>query len=251
MKGVFVSHGSPMILIEKDPWKDLLKEWSKKLGRYDTVIVISPHFFSWSSTFLVETQPTLDCIQDYYGFPDELYKFCYSAENNVELAKKIVEEGKKAGLPIKEDNKWGLDHGAWIPLMYMYPEGVKAVTVSITDLPAKTHYQLGEVINKVVGGENVLVMGTGSPTHRLELMYLNTKPKQTKFDEVLIEKLKENDFESIFSLEGTKEWNVASPEGMLRPLHVVLGAVKPKKAQIIGYEVPYGGVSMLAVEFYS
>ena len=251
MKGIFVSHGSPMILIEKDPWKDLLKEWSKKLGKYDTIVVISPHFFSWSGTFLVETQPTLECIQDYYGFPDELYKFCYSAENNVKLAKKIVEEGKKVGLPIKEDNKWGLDHGAWIPLMCMYPEGVKAVAISITDLPAKIHYQLGEVINKVAGEDNVLVMGTGSPTHRLELMYLNVKPKQSKFDEILIEKLKENDFSSIFSLEGTKEWKDASPEGMLRPLYVVLGALKPKKAEIIGYEVPYGGVSMLAVEFYS
>ncbi|BFI74785.1 DODA-type extradiol aromatic ring-opening family dioxygenase [Sulfurisphaera ohwakuensis] len=251
MKGIFVSHGSPMILVENDPWKDLLREWGKKLGKFDSIIIISPHFFSWSGTFLVETQPKLECIQDYYGFPDELYKFCYSADNDVDLANKIVEEGQKEGLPIKQDNKWGLDHGAWIPLMYMYPEGVKVVTISITDLSAEIHYKLGEVIGRVVGDRNVLIIGTGSPTHRLELMYLNAKPRQTKFDQILIQKLKDGDFTSLFKLEGTKEWEIASPEGMLRPLFVVLGAVKPKKAEIIGYEVPYGGVSMLAVEFYS
>lgn len=249
MKGIFVSHGSPMILIENDPWKDILREWGKRLGKIDTVVVISPHFFSWSGTFLVEVQPKLECIQDYYGFPNEVYKYCYSADNNVELAKKIIEEGRKNGLPIKEDDKWGLDHGAWIPLMYMFPEGVKAVTISITDLPAMTHYKLGEVIGKIT--DNVLVMGTGSPTHRLELMYLNTKPKMSKFDELLIQKLKDGDFNGIFSLENTKEWKIASPEGMLRPLFVVLGAVKPKKAEIIGYEIQYPGVSMLGVEFYS
>lgn len=251
MKGIFVSHGSPMILIQNDPWKDLLKEWAKKLGNFDTVIVISPHFFSWSGAFLVETQPKLECIQDYYGFPDELYKFYYSAENDVELAKNIVKEGEKLGLPIKEDNKWGLDHGAWIPLIYMYPNGVKAVSISITDLSPEIHFKLGEVINQVSKDKNVLIIGTGSPTHRLELMYLNAKPRPTKFDQILMEKLRNGDFSSIPKMEGTKEWEIAQPEGMLRPLFVVLGAIKPKKAEIIGYEVPYGGVSMLAVEFYS
>ncbi|BFH73836.1 class III extradiol ring-cleavage dioxygenase [Sulfurisphaera javensis] len=251
MKGIFVSHGSPMILVENDPWKDMLKKWGQKLGKFDTVVVISPHFFNWSSSFLVEIQPKLECIQDYYGFPDELYKYCYSAENDVELARSIVIEGQKRGLPVKEDNKWGLDHGAWIPLMYMFPDGVKAVAISITDLSAEIHFRLGEVISEVTKNKNVLIMGTGSPTHRLELMYLNAKPKQTKFDQILIEKLEKGEFSSIFNLEGTKEWEIAQPEGMLRPLFTVLGAIKPKKANIIGYEVPYGGVSMLAVEFYS
>lgn len=250
MKGIFVSHGSPMILVENDPWKETLRELGRRLGKFETVIVISPHFMSWTE-FLVEIQPKLECIQDYYGFPDELYRFCYSAENDVELARKIVEEGKRAGLPIREDNNWGLDHGAWVPLMYMYPDGVRAVSISITDLPSKTHYALGEVISKVSNDKKVLIMGTGSPTHRLELMYLNTKPFQSKFDKILIDILKQGDFNTVFSLEGTKEWDFASPEGMLRPLFVVMGAIKPKKADIIGYEVPYGGLSMLAVEFHS
>ncbi|WP_245527000.1 hypothetical protein [Acidianus hospitalis] len=50
-------------------------------------------------------------------------------------------------------------------------------------------------------------------------------------------------------LEGTKEWKEAQPEGLLRPLYIVMGAVKPRKANIVDYSIPWPGVSMIAVEF--
>lgn len=214
----------------------------------DTIVVVSPHFISWNGRHLVEVQEQLECIQDYYGFPDELYKFCYSAKNDVELASKILKEGSASGLDMEEDTSWGLDHGAWIPLSYMFP-GTKVVTVSITDGSPMEHYKLGEAIARASEGRRVVVLGTGSPTHRLDGIYLKVKPRQSKFDQLLIEMLKEGRFEEIMELPKRKEWVEAQPEGLLNPLYVVLGSSKPKSAEIVGYDVPWGGVSMLAVKF--
>jgi 4,5-DOPA dioxygenase extradiol len=47
----------------------------------------------------------------------------YTAPGAPELAKRVKELVLKAGFEtVVEDNKRGLDHGAWVPLMLMYPE---------------------------------------------------------------------------------------------------------------------------------
>ncbi|MCG3109033.1 hypothetical protein L3N51_01323 [Metallosphaera sp. J1] len=251
MIGLFVSHGSPTILVEDIPWKKLMKEIGERVRREvnpETVVVLSPHFISWNGKHLVEVQERLECIQDYYGFPDELYKFCYSAENDVELAKRIASVGREEGMELEEDQSWGLDHGAWIPLSYMFP-GLRVVTISITDGTPEEHYKLGEVIAKASAGKRVLILGTGSPTHRLDGLYLGVKPRPSKFDQVLMELLKQGKFDEIMELPKSRIWVEAQPEGLLNPLYTVLGFVKPRRAEILGYDVPWGGVSMLATRF--
>ncbi|MEM4047051.1 MAG: dioxygenase [Metallosphaera sp.] len=251
MLGLFVSHGSPTILTENVPWKDLMRkigEDVRKEIKPDTIVVVSPHFISWSGKHLVETQEKLECIQDYYGFPDELYKFCYSAENDVELAQRIINLGRESGVEIEGDTSWGLDHGAWIPLSFVFP-GIKVVTVSITEGTPEEHYKLGEIISRASEGRKVILLGTGSPTHRLDLFSLNVKPKQSKFDQILMDLIAKRRFKEILELPRTKEWVEAQPEGLLNPLYVTLGFSNPESAEILGYDLPWGGVSMLAVKF--
>ncbi len=174
VKSIFVSHGSPTILVEDDPWKQLLGgDLGRRISgefRPDAVVVISPHFVSWRREFLVETQQRLPCIQDYYGFPDELYTYCYSTDNDPELARRIIEAGRDAGLAVRGGMRGG---GDWItggrgsPLSYMFPSGgVRAVPVSISaEASLVDHIEMGgRAIAKSVGGEErVVVLGTGSP----------------------------------------------------------------------------------------
>lgn len=46
----------------------------------------------------------------------------YPAPGSPDLAKRTASLLRGAGLPVKEDKKRGLDHGAWVPLKLMYPE---------------------------------------------------------------------------------------------------------------------------------
>ncbi len=254
--GLFISHGSPTILIEENnSWKDLLRKIGKELKeKYnpETIIVSSPHFFTWSGIHYVEVNEKLECIQDYYGFPDELYKYCYDALNDVDLAKEIARQSN--GI-IREDDKWGLDHGAWIPLYYMFPEDKpKVVTISITDRSPKEHYQLGEIIRKATEKMNrkAVFLATGSPTHRLDLFYFKIPPKPTKFDMILIDLIKNSKFDEILDIKQLypKEYVGAMPEGDLNTLYMLLGYVHPKRAEVLGYDTPWTGVSMLASSFY-
>lgn len=248
MKALFVSHGSPTILVEDNPWKKLMSEIGRLVGKPETVVTISPHFISWKDEFLIEVSPELECIQDYYGFPDELYKFCYSAQNDLQLVEEIVRRSESRGVKIVKDDMWGLDHGAWIPLSFMFP-GSKAVSISISQGPPSDHLRLGEVIDEACAGKNVILLGTGSPTHRLDLFSLRTTPKPSRFDQKLIDMLREGRKEEILDLPRSPTWLEAQPEGDLKPLYVILGAVRDPKAEILGYSVPWTGVSMLAALF--
>jgi len=258
MKGFFVSHGSPTILVEeKNRWRSVFRSIGERIRKEispETIIMLSPHFYTWSGIHYVETEEELMCIQDYYGFPEELYRYCYSARNDVNLAKAIVDEGRKEGLAIKEDNTWGLDHGSWIPLYFMFPEeNVRVVTVSITEGSFEQHYKLGEVIRRAIERENrrAVIIATGSPTHRLDLYYFKVKPFQSNFDKILINILLQSKFNELFEIykKYNKEYLFAQPEGDLKTLFVMLGAVKPRKCEIIDYDMPWAGVSMLAAYF--
>lgn len=255
MIGFFVSHGSPTILTEENKWKDLLREIGNEIKeKYnpETIIISSPHFISWTGIHYIEKTEKLECIQDYYGFPEELYKYCYDAENDVELVKEIVNLSN--GI-IKEDDKWGLDHGAWIPLYYMFPKDKpKVVTISITENSPEDHYKVGEVIRRAVEklNRNAIFIATGSPTHRLDLFYFKIKPKPSKFDMILIDLVKNGNFNDILKIRDLypKEYEAAMPEGDLNTLYMLLGYLKPKKGEILGYEIPWAGVSMIAISFY-
>ncbi|BCU69656.1 DODA-type extradiol aromatic ring-opening family dioxygenase [Stygiolobus caldivivus] len=251
MLGLLASHGSPTILTEEVEWKKELQRIGKEIREtYNpgVVLVFSPHFISWSNENFVEIGNKLRCIQDFYGFPEELYKFCYEAENDVELAETLSSF-------LTPDSRWGLDHGAWIPLYYMFPEGIRVVTVSISNKSHEEHYQLGKRIGEVLrdSGRRPLVLATSSPTHRLDLYYLSVRPRPTMFDLILQDLIDGGRFDEIVNAYKVyaKEFKEAMPEGELKTLDMLLGVVQPSKGKVIAYDTPWPGVSMMLASFNS
>ncbi len=59
---------------------------------------------------------------DFYGFPRRYYEQRYDAPGAPELAAK-VRALMPDHEPVGEDPSRGLDHGAYVPLMAMYPRG--------------------------------------------------------------------------------------------------------------------------------
>jgi 4,5-DOPA dioxygenase extradiol len=117
---LFISHGAPTLPIEDIPARKFLEELGKKYGEVKAVLCISAHWMTLTPTVnVVEKQET---IHDFYGFPPELYQLDYPARGEVELAKKTAAMIVDSGLPCEIDHTRGLDHGAWVPMMLMYPE---------------------------------------------------------------------------------------------------------------------------------
>src|SRR5258708_8705245 len=75
---------------------------------------------------------------------------------------------KEQGVTAAIDGTRGLDHGAWAPLLYMYPEAdVPVVQISLQPgLGTRHHLRLGRALRKLEE-DNVLVIRSGHMTHNL------------------------------------------------------------------------------------
>lgn len=130
------------------------------------VLVISPH---WPSRQLaVQTTPRPDTIHDFGGFPDALYRLHYPAPGHPALAEKTAALLEAAGYTVDRDANRGLDHGAWVPLMHVYPDAnVPVFQLSLpVRLSTRDALQLGEVL-RPLRDDGVLIIGSGSLTHNL------------------------------------------------------------------------------------
>ncbi len=255
----YLSHGAPTSLVERTGIHAVYERLGQALTArgVDTIVVSSPHYFS-RGNFQVESRESVPCIQDYYGFPEQLYNFSYHAANNLTLVEEIVRSSAEKGLEVVRSQSWGLDHGAWLPLYFMFPErNVRVVPVSVNTADPETHFKFGEAIREAVGRTEgtFAVMGTGSPVHRLDLMrfgYYGEEKFESgeKFDEKLIDSISSGETGALLKIseEFPSLFHAAAPEGNLNPLYIALGAADRKEfvGKTLYHGFMYYGVSLIA-----
>jgi len=116
MPSIFLAHGSPILLTDR-PWMSELNLWASKLPRPKAVLMLSAHWLDKPVTLGATTPVPL--VYDFYGFPAELYQTQYPAPGAPALAARVralLGPGQTVDEP-----KRGLDHGAYVPLVAMYP----------------------------------------------------------------------------------------------------------------------------------
>lgn len=166
---LFLSHGSPMLALQDMPARTFLRELGGQLERPDAVVVVSAHWETEVPT--VNAVAVNDTLHDFRGFPPALHALAYPAPAAPELADRVVDLLGTAGLRASIDPSRGLDHGAWVPLLLMWPNhDVPVLQLSIQSrLGPGHHFQLGRAL-AALRGENVLVLASGSFTHNLSAL---------------------------------------------------------------------------------
>jgi 4,5-DOPA dioxygenase extradiol len=163
---IFVSHGAPSLAIEECPARDFLQRLGGELGMPRAIVSISAHWASDDPAVTGAAHP--ETIHDFFGFPDALYRLRYPAPGAPEIAARICELMRKAGLECEIDPRRGLDHGAWSPLLLVYPEArVPVVQLSLQPhRGAAHHFAMGAALAPL-RDEGILIMGSGGVTHNL------------------------------------------------------------------------------------
>ena len=163
---VFLSHGSPMHALEAGAAGKAWAALARTLPRPRALLVASAHWETNLPMLTGNAKP--ETIHDFFGFPEPLYRIRYAAPGEPGIAKKALDLLKDAGFTAATDGCRGLDHGAWSPLLHMYPEAdVPVVQVSVqTALGARHHLALGRALAPLAA-EGILILGSGHMTHNL------------------------------------------------------------------------------------
>jgi 4,5-DOPA dioxygenase extradiol len=166
LPALFVSHGAPTLPLETSAANAFLSGLGREIGRPRAILVVSAHWETDAPAVSAASAP--ETIYDFYGFPRELHRLRYPAPGAPQLAQRAAGLLRAQGLPAVIDPARGLDHGAWTPLILMYPEAdipVTQLSVQPAAGPAH-HYRLGEAL-RPLRDEGVLILGSGGITHNL------------------------------------------------------------------------------------
>ena len=163
---LFLSHGSPMHAIQPGAVREIWQRIARELPRPKAILIASAHWETDIAAVTGAARP--ETIHDFYGFPRPLYQTQYPAKGDPALANRSVALLENSGLTAKTDPVRGLDHGAWSPLLHMYPEAdVPVVQIAVqTPLGPQHHLAVGRALAPLAR-ENVLIVGSGHLTHNL------------------------------------------------------------------------------------
>lgn len=257
LPSLFISHGAPTLPLDNCPAREFLKGLGAAGPRPRAILAVSPHWDNEAPT--INAVAVNNTIHDFYGFPEALYRLAYPAPGSPELAGRVRETLAAAGIKAGVDEIRGLDHGAWVPLMLMYPKAdLPVVQLGVrTPLGPQHHLKLGRALMPL-RDEGVLVFGTGSYTHNLRALdrgRLNgpEAPWVTAFSDWVHAALTEGRTADLISYRKLAPYAAqAHPEeDHFMPLFVALGAGgEGARAERLHRSTTFGTLRMDAYAFH-
>ncbi|CBH15611.1 hypothetical protein, conserved [Trypanosoma brucei gambiense DAL972] len=244
---LFVCHGGgPLPLLRDEGHKmlvDALKSHRKLLenrfGLPKAIVVISAHYETNTPKVGGAERPSL--LFDYYGFPEESYKFRYPVPGNAPLAAAIVNALTVGGFHAEMEPERLLDHGVFVPLMIMFPEAnIPVVPLSVlrSGDPAE-HIRMGKAL-RPLRSDAVMFIGSGSTMHHFA--HFNREEAGRKFGDALTSILCKNEvatlpedrlkaMERVKTMEGFTEAQPLREHEHLMPLLTLVGAANGNIAE--------------------
>ncbi|KDQ67829.1 dioxygenase [Streptomyces halstedii] len=227
MPALYLSHGAPP-LADDPVWPAELAAWSAELPRPKAILMVSAH---WEEAPLaLGATETMPLVYDFWGFPEHYYGVRYAAPGAPELAENVRKLLRRAGTPVQDIPDRGLDHGAYVPLVEMYPDaGIPVLQISLPTLDPQALMDIGRRLAPL-RDEGVLIVGSGFFTHNLAaLRHAGGTPGwSAEFDDWGHRALRAQDIDALLDFEHK------SPAGKLAhprtehfaPLFVTLGAAE-------------------------
>lgn len=223
---LYLSHGAPPLA--DDPlWTRQLADWSAGLPRPKALLVVSAHWEEAPLTLGATT--TVPLVYDFWGFPEHYYRVTYPAPGAPELAAKVRKLLNSPQTSVHDAPERGLDHGAYVPLVEMYPDAdIPVLQISMPSLDPRVLFEVGRKL-KPLRDEGVLIIGSGFFTHNLAGLRTTGGPApdwSTEFDQWGAETLRAADIDALLDFQRkAPSARLAHPRTEhFAPLFVSLGA---------------------------
>jgi len=168
---LYIPHGGGPLPLLGEPGHaelvDFLRRIPQSLPRPRAILVVSAHWEAARPTVQSTAQPAL--YYDYSNFPAEAYRLQYPASGSPALAQQVLELLGDRGFSAAQESERGYDHGAFVPLMLMYPAAdIPCLQLSLIDsLDAVEHIALGRAL-AALRQQGVMILGSGSSYHNLQ-----------------------------------------------------------------------------------
>ncbi len=164
MPVLYLSHGAPPLADDRT-WTRELAAWSADLPTPKSILMISAHWEEAPLALSATTKAPL--IYDFWGFPQHYYEVTYDAPVAPALAADVTKLLNAPGTPVHQDQGRGLDHGAYVPLVEMFPKAdVPVLQMSMPTLNPRRLFEIGRKIAPL-RDQGTLIVGSGFTTHNL------------------------------------------------------------------------------------
>jgi 4,5-DOPA dioxygenase extradiol len=251
---LFVSHGAPTFALEPGLLGPKLTQLGEQLSNLAAVAVVSAHWQTPGVQVMRTPQP--ETMHDFGGFPPALYRLRYPAPGAPALAGDTAALLRAAGFDASLDDDRGLDHGVWVPMLYLLPTA--RIPVFQVSLPfafdAENALKLGRAL-RALRQQRVLVMGSGSLTHNLREIG-QSDPNNTRyaleFTAWIRRQVQARDFGALvdYRRRAPHAERAHPTEEHFLPLLVAVGASDDEDAvDVIEGGITYGVLSMESYVF--
>lgn len=252
-RALFVPH-VPTLLLEEAAGREsgllqALRQAGEALRRRGVALaVVATTHWQPAGPFLVDPAARHPTVTDFYGFPVEL---AYAPPGEPALARKLVEAGQAAGLPVEEGSH-GADHGVTVPLHFLFPAAdVPTVILSVSRRDLGECRRWGEAVARVLAadGRGAALLISGCLAHDLAAFQAARPTDTARFDAAVLDLLRRGRFAELASLN-PELVSLGRPEGELRDLALLGGALGGgAQGHLLAYDGSLPGVGMAVVEF--
>lgn len=246
---LFISHGAPTFALEPGLLGPRLTTLGERLSGISAVLVVSAHWQTRGVHVMTTAAP--ETVHDFGGFPAALYQLQYPAPGAPGLAAEAGRLLSEAGFAVSFNDHRGLDHGAWVPLRFLFPlADVPVFQVSMPyDVDALGALRLGKTLAPL-RRRGVLIVGSGSLTHNLYEYQPNASHEATyarEFSNWIRQQVVNRETTAVAHYrEGAPHAGRAHPtEDHFLPLLVAQGASHPADAvDVLEGGITHGVLSM-------
>jgi len=252
MPVAFFGHASPTIALENNATTEAWAEIACSIPRPRAILCVSARWCTRGTAVTAMRQP--NTLHDYGGYIDAMFEMRYPAPGDPGLARR-VQELLAPEVPVRLDENWGLDHGAWSVLMKAYPKAdipVVELSLDVAQTPAG-HYRIGQMLQPL-RDEGVLIVGTGNVVRNNKLVHWNSAAPPydwaMRFNDFVRESIARNERDKLinYALAGQDaRLAVPSPDHYW-PLLYVMGARSNDDQVSFGLNhIEHRSISMMTV----